>query len=212
MSTVATQINLEGGCDFEECVRFAWPLYRQLTEGNYDVMSVMAIPECTDAWRADHRTARKRAMRCFGRGYRSVFVRPELRGDELHAINVSMPERQGRPMSSAYREVPHYTEDPVYPCFRHGVHRYGIEDERGELVAYAWIYRSGDLALISTILGHGRHLENHVMYALFEAVVAYESADSDGFIVYNRHDSGGDGLRFFKERVGLSETLVEWKS
>jgi hypothetical protein len=36
--------------------------------------------------------------------------------------------------------------------------------------------------------------------------------ERDGVVVYNRHDSGTDGLRWFKERVGLEETRVEWLS
>ena len=42
-------------------------------------------------------------------------------------------------------------------------------------------------------------------------MVEHEYAvEPDGVIVYNRHDSGSDGLRFYKERVGLSEQHVEW--
>ncbi len=209
MSTVATQINLEVGCTHIECAAFAWPLYRQLDTGNYDVMSVAPIQPIGE-WLAEHRTARKRAIRCGKRGYRFVNVRPEDRNEELHAINTSMPERQGRPMSAGYREPPHYTDDPVYPCTRHTVRRYGVEHADGTLVAYLWLYRAGQLALISSILGHAQHLENEIMYLLWAGMVERESAEPGGFIVYNRHDSGTDGLRFYKDRVGLAETPVEW--
>ena len=79
------------------------------------------------------------------------------------------------------------------------------------LVAYLWLYRAGELALVSQILGHADHLENEVMYLLMQGVVAAESAvDHDGVFLYNRHDSGQDGLRFFKERCGFEPMQVEW--
>jgi hypothetical protein len=48
------------------------------------------------------------------------------------------------------------------------------------------------------------------MYLLWDGMIAFESIDPDGFIVYNRHDSGTEGLRFYKQRVGLEETEVAW--
>ena len=206
----AIQIALEVDCDFQECSEFAWPLYRQLDSGRYDAMSVAPI-QSFDEWMADHRTARKRARRCLERGYRFVHVHPDQRADELHAINTSLPERQGRPMSSGYQRRPIYTADPVYPCTRHAVRRYGVEHEDGTLVAYLWLYRAGKLALVSQILGHAQHLENGIMYLLWAGMVDCESAEPGGFLVYNRHDSGTDGLRFYKERVGLAETPVRWQ-
>lgn len=212
MSMVETeQIDLEAACDFAECAEFAWPLYRQLDDGGYDVMSVAPI-QTLDEWMAEHRTARKRATRASRRGYRFVAVRPEERVDELHAINTSMPERQGRPMSAGYQARPSYTPDPVYPCLRHAVRRYGVEHQDGTLVAYLWLYRAGELALVSQILGHREHLENEVMYLLWAGMVECESVEPEGFIIYNRHNSGTDGLRFYKERVGLRETPVRWEA
>lgn len=213
MADVATQvaISLECGHDYEACSEFAWPLYKQLSEGRYDRMSVAPIPGSVDEWRGEHRTARKRADRAAARGYRFVVVRPDERVDELYEINTSTPERQGRPMSAGYQSKPNLSPDPVYPCLRHAVRRYGVEHEDGTLVAYLWLYRAGQLALVSQILGHARHLENEIMYLLWAGGVDCESAEPDGYIVYNRHDSGTDGLRFYKERVGLEETRVRWQ-
>jgi hypothetical protein len=42
-------------------------------------------------------------------------------------------------------------------------------------------------------------------------MLAAESfVDPDGVVVYNTHTSGTNGLRWWKERVGLRETRVEW--
>jgi len=201
-----TPISLETHCCESSIAR---PLYEQLSNGKYDVCSVLAMPRSIDEWRSGHRTARKRADRCFRFGYQ---VRPVLRhehADDIHAINTSLDERQGKPMSEGYRQRPSQTPDPIYLCPRHGVHPYGVLDYRGRLRAYLWLYRSGELALVSQILGHGAHLRNDVMYLLWQGMLERE-IPLGGFVVYNRHDSGTDGLRYYKERVGLGPRRVQW--
>lgn len=208
MSTVAaTRIGLETFCAYDSCTEFAWPLYRQLTQGNYDECAVLPLNGL--AWRAEHRTARKRADRAHRRGYRFKTVLRHDRVAEIAAINTSTPERQGRVMSDGYWKPPSREPLPDYPCPRHGIRQYGVEAPDGTLIAYLWCYRSGDLALVSQILGHADHLENEVMFLLVQGAVELESADG-GFMVYNRYDSGGDGLRFFKERTGFVRAHVEW--
>ena len=209
--TTALGVSLEVSCGWDECGAFARPLLGQMDSGGYDRMSVMAIPVSLEAWRDDHRTARKRADRAARRGYTFHHVDRHLHADEVFSINTSKTRRQGRPMSNGYMQPVSFSPLPVYPCDRHAVRTYGVNDPYGTLVAYLWLYRAGDLALVSSILGHADHLENEVMYLLWQGMVAAEAfVDSDGFVVYNRHDSGTDGLRFYKERVGLHETEVAW--
>ncbi len=208
--TAQAEIELEAKCSFPECRAFAGPLYEQLREG-YELCSVMPIPETLAEWRDEHRTARKRANRCRELGYRFTIVRRHKYADEILAINTSKSIRQKRPMSEGYSQRPSDTPDPYPRCRRHGLHAYGVLGPAGTLVAYLWLYRSGELALVSQILGHAGHLEQGIMFLLWEGMVGLESCDPDGYIVYNRHDSGTAGLRFYKERVGLEETAVEWK-
>jgi hypothetical protein len=71
--------------------------------------------------------------------------------------------------------------------------------------------RSGDLALVSQILGHAAHLDNEIMWLLFAHALEREiTADPNGIVVYNRHDSGTNGLRWWKEHVGFREQVLEW--
>lgn len=169
---------------------------------------MLPLPDTLEEWRAGHRTARKRADRASRLGYKFAPVARHEHADDIHAINTSLPERQGRPMSPGYQEPPSTTPDPMWPCPHHGVHPYGVfHDDR--LVAYLWCYRSGDLALVSSILGHGDHLRNDVMYLLAAGTIDAE-LEHGGFLIYNRHDSGGDGLRYYKERVGFQPTRVTW--
>jgi hypothetical protein len=203
----ATVIGLEVPCAEPICTQFAWPLFDQLREGDYDECAVLPLTGSHD-WRGSHRTARKRADRALRRGYVCGLVERHTRSQDVLAINLSASHRQGRPMSDGYRQPPTTTPLPDYPCPRHGVHTYGVFLEEA-LVAYCWIYRAGDLALVSQILGHAAHLENEIMYLLVQGVVAAESKQG-GFLVYNRWDSGTEGLRFFKQRCGFQPTMVEW--
>lgn len=210
MSTVATEIaiSLELGHD-PPCLDLSGPLYRQLADGDYGLCSVMPLPTSLEEWRAENRTARKRADLAQRRGYRFARVTRHERAEEIFLINTSKQERQGRPMTAGYQQKPSETPDPEYPCERHGVHPYGVETADGTLVAYLWLYRSGQLCLVSQILGHGDHMEHGIMYLLWEGMLASEPPD-DGFLVYNRADSGTDGLRWFKARLGLEPTPVRW--
>lgn len=203
---VATRISLEGASR-PACAELAFPLFTQLREG-YEVCSVLPVTDL-ETWRAEHRTARKRADRAERLGYRFAEIRREERDDDIFEINTSLERRQGRPMSAGYRERTHFLPLPEYPCDRHAIRTYGVLDHRGTLVAYLWLYRAGDLALVSSILGHGEHLANDVMYLLFQGAVERQ-AHLGGYFVYNRHDSGTEGLRYFKSKLGFERTEVAW--
>jgi hypothetical protein len=204
----ATRISLALGCDHASCSEFGFPLLHQLSNG-YETCSVLSMPASVKDWRAEHRTARKRADRATRLGYRFSAIRREQYDDDIYEINTSLDQRQGRPMSAGYRERTHFMPLPEYPCARHAIRTYGVLDVRGTLVAYLWLYRAGELALVSSILGHGEHLANDVMYLLFQGVVGAEH-ELGGWFVYNREDSGTDGLRYFKHKLGFAGMEVEW--
>lgn len=216
MSAVAVEVlpvALELDCPHSLCQRFSHPLYEQMAGGKFDRMAAMPLPEFPNLWALEHRTARKRANRCERRGYMFRVVRREEHSDELFEINTSAERRQGRPMSESYTKRYEYAPLPVYPCERHQVRTYGVFTPDGVLVAYLWLYVAGQLRLCSSIIGHAAHLENEIMYLLFRGMVEAESArDTDGVVMYHRWDNGTDGLRFYKERVGLRETQIEWCS
>lgn len=204
-----TAIALELDCDGSDaCYSFAEPLLSQLVLGRYDECSVLDLSPGVGYWLSTRRTARRRASRAEANGYDARPFRREEHVDDMFEINTSLRERQGRPMTAGYRSRPSDTPDVVWTCPRHAVRPFGVF-AKGTLVAYAVVYRAGDLALVSQILGHGDHLAAGVMYLLAREVIAAES-DEGGFLVYNRADSGTDGLRFYKDRVGFERTDVEW--
>jgi len=206
-STLA--IGMEGDHQADGCHAIAQNLHDVLATGKYDLCSVLKIPLSIDEWLREHRTARKRAMMAVKRGHRFEVIRRHEHADDIYAINTSKPERQGRPMSAGYRERPSDTPLPAYACDRHAIRTYGVLHD-DTLVAYLWMYRAGELALVSSILGHEQFLPDGIMYLLFAGALEQEIAAGAGAVVYNRHDSGTDGLRFFKERCGLTERRVEW--
>jgi hypothetical protein len=203
----ATRISLGAHCEYPSCTLFAKPLYQQLSAG-YETCSVLPLPADVDNWRDTHRTARKRADRAHRLGYRSEQIQRELFIDDIHEINTSLEYRQGRRMSAGYQERQNFVPLPSYPCAMHAIRTYGVL-WGPHLFAYLWLYRSGDLALVSQILGHGDHLPNDVMYLLLQGVIGAE-LEHGGLLVYNRADSGTDGLRYFKSKLGFEATEVQW--
>ena len=194
-----------------ECSDFVDPLFEQLNSGNYDLCSVQRIVP-VDLWLEANRTARKRSARATRLGYECIPVVRHEYAEDIFAINTSAEHRQGRRMSASYRTAISTTPDKEYRCPRHGIHYYGVVDAHGTLVAYLWTYRAGDLALVSQILGHADHLANDVMYLLFHGAMMREYAlHGTGYWVYNRHDSGTDGLRYFKDKLGFEPKGVVWE-
>lgn len=201
------QISLLNECQERGCVDFSERMFAQLAGGGYvQPCSVLPLPPRIQEWRHGHRTARKRADRC-ALSYRFREIEREHYSDDVFEINTSVSARQGRPMSASYQERPTLTPLPR-SCDQHAVYAYGVLDEK--LRAYSWVYRVGELVMFSTILGHADYLEDHVMYLLVAGALEHQIARGPGFAFYNRHDSGTDGLRFFKERLGFRPYRIEW--
>ncbi len=209
LATAKNSIGLEAGCVDRGCAELAWRLHRQLaTPGYTRGVSVLGLPATYDEWRAAHRTARKRADRAERLGYRFSSIDRSAFADDIFDINTSLPVRQGRPMSAGYQQRPEHSPLPAYPCPRHRIYEYGVlEGER--LRAYLVLYRCGELGLWSQILGHGAHLDADIMY-LLAAGALYDQVDAGGVFYYNRWDSGGAGLRYFKARLGFEEADIVW--
>lgn len=210
MTHTRIQVSLETGCDHASCAQFAFPLLKHL-EAGYEICAAQEIPSDLDEWRDDHRTARKRASRCERRGYLALSLRRENHEQEIHEINNSSARRQGKPMSPSYRAMTRFTPLPSYPCARHAIRTTGVfRPGDGRLVAYLTMYRCGELALVSQILGHADHLHDEIMFLLFRRALEREIRRGPGVVIYNRWDSGTEGLRLHKRLLGFHETEIEW--
>lgn len=186
-------------------------LHAQLSAGRYSYpASVMPLPLDIEAHLAEHRTFRKRAQRARNRGFGFSPIDRALYEDDVYAINTSAPERQGRPMSEGYQQPVRFGSLGPQPCDRHGIHTYGVLQGL-RLRAYTWIYRAGELVMVSSILGHAAYLADDIMYELMRGALATEAQYGPGVVFYNRHDSGTEGLRYFKEKLGLRPGRVDWR-
>jgi hypothetical protein len=185
----------------------AWQLLKQLSNGYRRGASTMTLPTSFDEYLdATGRpgSARARARRL---GYRFDMVDRRRHEQDVYDINTSAPQRQGRPMSAGYHERPRFSDNPIV-CPLHHVYTYGVL-RHDRLVAYLWLYRCGDLAMVSSILGHADRLTDDIMYLLATETIRAQH-EIGGTLFYNLHSSGTDGLRFFKERIGLTPSEVEW--
>lgn len=211
MTQTATRVSvdLSVGHHGPDCVEFADKLHAQLSGGYRRGASTMPL-DGFDEYLATHRTARRRASRARRLGYTFDEVDREHFLEDVYAVNVSTPARQGRPMSAGYLERPTFSPNPCR-CQLHHVYTYGVlqGDDPSTLVAYLWLYRCGELAMISSILGHADRLADDIMYLLTTETIRAQS-EQGGTLFYNLHASGTDGLRYFKSKIGLSPTDVEW--
>jgi hypothetical protein len=204
------------------CAAYADKLYEQFTApsrndpriGSYeDGCSIFMTPSTfEDYFGSPHAYwMRQKIRRAQRDGYSFAHIDRDQYLDDIFEINTSMPVRQGRPMAESYQRRPApFGPLPDYSCLHHRIRTYGVLKD-GHLVAYSWVYMVGEMCLFSTILGHGDHLKSGMM-SLLVAEAAHDLMDSSGlkYAMYNMHDSGSEGLRFFKEQMGFAPYRVSW--
>jgi len=139
-------------------------------------------------------------------GYTFREIDPIASADSIYEVNLSADMRQGRVMDESYRikltDYPVNANNSYYGVFHNEM-----------LVAYLWVVRSGELALLNRLLGHADHLNNGVMYHLVCGFVEQEfNSDSPAkFVMYDTFFGASDGLKMFKQRCGFKPWRVKWK-
>ena len=206
------RVSLHGGCTKMDqvCRRIATAEHALLNIAKYTEGQAVARIASSADWLNSHRTARKRALRADRLGYLVKTFEPSEFYADLLAINRSTPERQGRAMNSSYWDL--QPTGPMLPmnCELHHRLEYGVFSADGHLVGYAGMIRCGELLHVSMFLGKWDLLDDGIMYLLMREVLRVESLYGPVVLFYNRYDSGTDGLRFYKDRIGLTEQDVEW--
>src|SRR4051794_33494276 len=196
--------------------RFVAPSTSYPGYGTYAVnASILVIPDDIEAdWfgKPESYWMRQKIRRAVKLGYEVRDVERNDYLDDIYAINTSLEERQGRPMTDAYQAKPQ-PQSPLgeQPCPRHQLRFLGVL--LGEqLVAYTSMQQYGEFVLISTILGHGEHMKDGIMQLLvYEGVRAVKASGHPAYAMYNLHDSGTEGLQFFKRKMGFEGYLVDWQ-
>ncbi len=143
-------------------------------------------------------------------GFRYAIVAAADHIDEILAINLSSPTRQGRSLPGYYLDREHVAE-----TFSDRPNVHAILDQEGRLRAYAWVPRAGDFILFETLLGHADDLETGVMYLLMSEVIGATIAgrDPDGsphWAMYDTFWGAAPGLAYFKTRLGFKPYTVDW--
>ena len=175
-------------------------------------VALIRLPETMDEYLAGSskellRRKRRAAERA---GYRYALLAAADHIDEILAINLSSPTRQGRGLPAYYLDREH-----VAATFSDRPEIHGILDSAGRLRAYAWVPRAGDFVLLETLLGHADDLDAGVMYLLISEVIGStirqrDANGSPGWAMYDTFWGAAPGLSYFKERTGFRPYTVDW--
>lgn len=221
----ALTINFEyGDGDGTECTRLPLELYKQFTAPNrafpgYGFMevnvSVIDLPDDIEAgwWNTpESKWMRQKIRRAEKLGYEFRAFDQKDHIDDIHEINTSLDERQGKPMSASYVAKP-AAEEPYgdQGCLRHRRDWFGVFKE-DKLYGYVNVLTCGEMLLYSRILGHGAAMEDGIMNLLvFDAAKKLHEESGTRYAVYFLHHSGTEGLQFFKRKMGFEGYTVTWE-
>jgi len=141
------------------------------------------------------------------RGYRLVQIDRNDHVDAIHAINISLSSRQGRPMDARYQEKAVSYEPQCH--YRY----FGVFDRREQLVAYCNMGRFGNFCAFAQLLGY-RNNDGvmHLMIADIVTLLRHERQAADGpdYLMYDTFFGAQPGLRQFKTLLGFTPYRVRY--
>jgi hypothetical protein len=136
------------------------------------------------------------AKRARGRGYRLCHIDRNAHIDDIHAINTSLEERQGRPMDARYREKQAHFDTLAH--FRY----YGVFNPAGRLVAYANLGHYGNFASFSQLIGIRNN--DGIMHMMVVDIVSELIGEASvRYLMYDTFFGAQPGLRTFKQILGF---------
>lgn len=151
-----------------------------------------------------HGYAGPQSRKAAARGYRLRRIDRNEHLDEIHAIHVSIPERQGRPMDEAYvMRRTSYPEEPHCEC-------HGVFDAKGRLAAYCNVALFGNFAATDQLMGYRNN--DGMMYLLLSNIICgLIEARRVNWFMYDTWFGGNHGLREFKRRVGFQPYRARYR-
>jgi hypothetical protein len=134
--------------------------------------------------------------KALARGYTVRAIDRNQFVDAIHAINISAPMRQGRPMDSHYRVKKTRYDEPHYAA------TWGAFDVRDQLAAYCVVFFYDNFAATDQLLGY--KTSHGTMYLLLSEIICQliERQRLD-FFMYDTFLGARPGLRDFKRRTGF---------
>jgi hypothetical protein len=136
------------------------------------------------------------AKRARGRGYRLRHIDRNAHIDDIHAINTSMEERQGRQMDAKYREKQAHFDTLAH--FRY----YGVFNTEGRLVAYANLGHYGNFASFSQLIGIRNN--DGIMHMMVVDIVSELIGERQvRYLMYDTFFGAQPGMQSFKKILGF---------
>lgn len=188
------------------------PRFKLMARKEWGV-AMLELPESMDAYlegRARQHLRRKR-RRALARGFAFREFDSLERVDEMMAIHLSAPARQGSVIDPAYTDRSQVTRF----CERNRSF-FGVFNDRDELRAYTFAPGLGEAASFHRLLGHADNLVDGVMYLLVSEVIRVwiEQRRSFGqprWAFYDTFWGAKPGLAEFKRRTGFRPYRVRWE-
>lgn len=146
--------------------------------------------------------SRNMIKKCQRQGYFAKEIEFNDYLQDIYETNISMPVRQGRPMSEHYYEKPKPQSQHTY-CDTHFVKYYGVVSAENKLVAWANISFMNELCIINQILGHGNYLKYGIMNEILSFLVKQCIEFKIKAINYLTIENNNVGLQLFKKSVGF---------
>jgi hypothetical protein len=136
------------------------------------------------------------ARRARSRGYVFAEIDRNRHVDDIHAINTSVENRQGRPMDLAYQEKTLHFE--ALQHFRY----YGILSPDGQLMAYANLGFYGNFGAFSQLIGH-RNNDGIMHLLIVEIVCQLIEQGQLQYLMYDTFFGAQPGMQQFKKILGF---------
>lgn len=144
------------------------------------------------------------ARRARARGYQMRQIDRNAHIDEIYAINISLEERQGRPMDAKYREKPTH-----FDTLGH-FHYYGVFNTENRLVAYANLGHYGNFASFSQLIGIRNN--DGIMHMMVVDIVSQLLAQGKvRYLMYDTFFGAQPGMQTFKKILGFRPYRAKYK-
>ena len=136
------------------------------------------------------------ARKARSRGYSVVEIDRNVFVEDIHEINTSLDQRQGRPMADAYRQKQtHFSPEKNYKYF-------GVLNSAGKLTAYSDIGFFGNFVAFDRLLGL-RNNDGAMHLMVTEIICRMIESHAYGYLMYDTFFGASPGLRAFKTMLGF---------
>lgn len=136
------------------------------------------------------------ARKARSRGYVVVEIDKNHFVEDIHEINTSLDQRQGRPMPEAYRQKK--TQFHLEKNYKY----FGVLNGAGKLAAYSDVGLFGNFVAFDRLLGL-RNNDGAMHLMVTEIICRMIDGHAYGYLMYDTFFGASPGLRTFKTMLGF---------